>query len=85
MPDSNLLVSSVPFLFLSVTRVKWTEDEEKEIKEYFKEFLDGSKKCPRREDCLHAISLSKCSGGQLAKRHWETIKKKVHHMAAKTK
>ena len=49
---------------------------------YFKNFLDLSSKktCPGMKDCLSAIANSRAKGGQLCRRHWETIKKKVSHL-----
>jgi len=65
--------------------VSWTVEEVNEIRKYFAVFLEGKtkKSCPRMKDFLKAIALSKANGCQLAKRNWETIKKKVNHMAQK--
>ena len=69
------------------TRVTWTTQEINEIEEYFKDYLDlkMSKSCPGQKECLRAIALSKSSGGILARRHWETVKKKVSNMVKKRK
>ncbi|XP_078310283.1 uncharacterized protein LOC111116385 isoform X1 [Crassostrea virginica] len=66
-------------------RVRWSKEEEGEIKEYFSSYFDGSipKKCPSREHCLLAISKSKASGGNICRRQWETLKKKVSNMLIK--
>lgn len=64
--------------FSSVKRVKWTEEEEREIKIFFKQYFgtDCKKKCPSMKDCLHAIKESKKSDGKICLRNWETLKKK---------
>ena len=47
------------FFFSSVKRVKWTEEEEREIKIFFKQYFgtDCKKKCPSMKDCLHFFLL----------------------------
>lgn len=64
------------FFFSSVKRVKWTEEEEREIKIFFKQYFgtDCKKKCPSMKDCLHAINESKKSNGKICLRNWETLK-----------
>ena len=63
-------------------RIKWTKDEEEEIRRLPKEnFQKGI--CPRQKDCNLAISKSRAAGGLIHKRYWETLKKKVSHMITK--
>lgn len=61
-------------------RKAWTkEEEEEEMKKYFKTYYDGTTKktCPSRAECQRAIELSKNNGGYIHLRSWETIKKKL--------
>lgn len=67
------------------TRVAWTDVEMKEVKDFFEDEIDLKKKCPGKKECLHAVAKSKAKGGELYKRHWETIKKKVSNLRNKTK
>ena len=61
-----------------IDRVKWTEKEVPELHVYF------NKQLVRFKDCEAARHRSKTEGGQLHRRHWETIKKKVNNMLQKT-
>ena len=61
------------------TRVKWTEEEIKELNEYFSFFLKA-KTVPNKEDCLKAIRKSKAKEGMLHRRYWHTIVKKISNM-----
>ncbi|XP_052097913.1 uncharacterized protein LOC127732765 [Mytilus californianus] len=63
-------------------RMKWTETEEEEIRIYFKKHL-AAKKTPRKEECLKVLSISKEKGGQLHRRYWHTVIKKVSNMNKK--
>ncbi|XP_052085092.1 uncharacterized protein LOC127722235 [Mytilus californianus] len=63
-------------------RMKWTETEEEEIRIYFKKHL-AAKKTPRKEECLKVLSISKEKGGELHRRYWHTVIKKVSNMNKK--
>lgn len=60
----------------AATRVKWSKQEEKEVKEYFSDCYK-SKTLPGMKMCLRLIESNKKAGGVLWKRKWETIKKKI--------
>nr|XP_022330999.1 uncharacterized protein LOC111129143 isoform X1 [Crassostrea virginica] len=66
-------------------RVRWTKKEEEEIKEYFSLYFNGKikKKCPSREHCNIAIQQSKENSGEICRRKWDTLKKKVSNMLIK--
>ena len=63
-------------------RKRWTLQEEKEIKNIFKFFFNGTVKstCPSQHQCQEAISLSKKNGGIIWKRPRDNIKRKVNGM-----
>ena len=61
-----------------VTRIQWTEGEENELREYLHEFI--GKKCPGMKACKYAIEQSRRNNGQLHRRKWDTIKKKIVRM-----
>ncbi|XP_033762695.1 uncharacterized protein LOC117344151 [Pecten maximus] len=65
-----------------VNRVKWSNEEEEEIMRYFKKYFhrEVNKTSPSQHDCKAAVAFSEENGGQLQKRSWETIKKKVSRM-----
>ena len=63
-------------------RVQWTELEMQEIKKYLGGFL-ASKITPGKKDCILAISKSKSDGGQLHRRDYTLIVKKVSNMNRK--
>ncbi|XP_060084182.1 uncharacterized protein LOC132563439 [Ylistrum balloti] len=66
-------------------RVKWTEVEENEIKKYFSSYFDGTikKTCPSQQHCLLAVKKSAENQGELHRRKWDTLKKKVSNMLLK--
>lgn len=74
-------------LYLTGTRVPWTEKEIGEIKQYFKDYisLQSRKPCPGMKEILQVCAKSKASGGAIWKRNWETIKKKVSYLVQKEK
>uniref|UniRef100_K1QD47 Uncharacterized protein n=1 Tax=Magallana gigas TaxID=29159 RepID=K1QD47_MAGGI len=78
-PENNYMFAN------TAERVRWSRDEEDEIKKYFSRYFDGhlQKKCPSREHCLDALKKSKENGGAIFKRKWETLKKKVSNMLVK--
>ncbi|XP_063403047.1 centromere protein F-like [Mytilus trossulus] len=69
------------------TRKKWTTTEiqelEKYMPQYFKKDDNPKRTCPTRAECLRAVKLSEENGGELFKRTWETIKKKVYNSVIK--
>ena len=65
-------------------RKRWSEIEMDELKTLFKENLD-TLTTPGMKACLKAIQSSKKSNGQLCKRTWETIKKKIWNEIQKLK
>lgn len=64
------------YFYNIATRVKWSKQEEKEVKEYFSDCYK-SKTLPGMKMCLRLIESNKKAGGVLWKRKWETIKKKI--------
>ncbi|XP_055959525.1 uncharacterized protein LOC126808789 [Patella vulgata] len=60
------------------TRVRWSKEEETEIRHFFKEYF-ATKATPGREACENIIKQSKF----LKRRSWETLKKKVWNMIKK--
>ena len=65
-----------------IDRVKWTDKEVMELHLYFHNQLK-EKRNVRFKDCEAARHRSKAEGGQLHRRHWETIKKKFNNMIQK--
>lgn len=63
-------------------KVKWTENEEKEIHVLFKKYFD-SKTRPKPKACQKAINLSRQNKGFIHKRSKETLKKKLFRMIDK--
>ena len=59
-------------------RPKWSLKENKEINKHFQKFFDTGE-CPGKADCLKAMELSSKNNGEIHKRHWENIKKKVNN------
>ncbi|XP_014676676.1 PREDICTED: uncharacterized protein LOC106816566, partial [Priapulus caudatus] len=59
--------------------VKWTPKEEEELRLYLSDYLD-SKITPGREACLKAIELSKQNNGELHRRVYHKIVKKVSNL-----
>jgi len=57
-------------------RQKWSEKETEELKKFFSKHLDR-KVAPRRADCLKAKQESFKNGGELHKRSWHLIVKKI--------
>ena len=73
------VVSSTKRKKANVIRIRWTKEEEKELRELFKDnFRD--KTCPRQNEVQQAMKISKERGGQIHKRPQENTKKKVHNM-----
>lgn len=68
----------------SSTRIKWTEAELEEVKEYFRECLNTNT-TPGRITCNMAIEKSRANGGSIQYRPWETLKKKVWNLIQKQK
>ena len=66
------------------TRVKWTEKEMKEIQQYLNQNLKAQQ-TPGRREVERALEKSKQNHGDIHKRHWETVKKKVWNMIQKKK
>ena len=64
-----------------IDRVEWTEKEVPELHVYFNKQL---KENVWFKDCEAARHRSKTEGGQLHRRHRETIKKKVNNMLQTT-
>lgn len=60
-------------------RMKWSETEEEEIRKYFKKHL-ASKTTLRKEECLKVLTISKEKGGELYRRYWHTVIKKISNM-----
>lgn len=60
-------------------RNRWTQKENAEIQKYFAKHL-SVKKAPKRDDCLKAKQASLKAGGELYKRPWHLIVKKVSAM-----
>lgn len=66
------------------TRVKWTESELQEIQQYLHENLKAQI-TPGRKEVERALEKSKKNHGDIHKRHWETVKKKVWNLIKKNK
>ncbi|XP_071121847.1 uncharacterized protein [Mytilus edulis] len=64
------------------TRVKWTTEEEEEIKKYFGNHLKV-KTTPGKSECLKIIQKSRENGGQICRRDYHTIVKKISNMNKK--
>ena len=62
-----------------VNRVKWTSKEFEEIEKYLGHKI-REKKNPNMQDAVKAINLSRKNNGQLKRRHWHTLVKKVSYM-----
>lgn len=69
----------------STKRVKWSKKEEEEIFKSFAKYFSGEikKTCPSKSHCMAAIAHSQEAQGDLHKRDWETLKKKVSNMLKK--
>lgn len=65
-----------------VNRVKWSKEEEDEIRKYLGNFL-ATKTTPSKPECLRAIAQSKEHKGKLQLRYWHTIVKKISNMNKK--
>ena len=65
-------------------KIKWTVDEEEEIKTLFKKFFEAKKR-PKPKDCLKAIHTSKKNNGVIHNRKKDVLKKKVFRMIDKLK
>lgn len=61
------------------TKVKWSYEEEEEIKTILKSFFQNKKR-PTPAQCVKAISISKKNGGLLGRRKKDVLKKKVFRM-----
>ncbi|ESO84729.1 hypothetical protein LOTGIDRAFT_168393 [Lottia gigantea] len=80
-PESKSTNSEPADADVTVNRVCWTQQEEKEIRKRFKIYFDeGTKTCPSKYDCKEALRKSKEEGGMIVRRSWETLKKKVNNM-----
>ncbi|ESO97061.1 hypothetical protein LOTGIDRAFT_174667 [Lottia gigantea] len=68
-----------------VKRVRWDNDEIAEIKRYFDKYFNGrsGKTCPSQDECKSAVKKSEKNNGEIWKRGWENIKKKVNNMLKK--
>ena len=65
-------------------RVKWTTKELEEIQTYFGEHI-ASERNVKEKEARVAIKKSKQQGGQLHRRRWDIIKKKVNYIIMKNK
>jgi hypothetical protein len=68
----------------ATNRVQWTINEVAELKKYLKVSFE-IKVTPGRTACEKAKSLSRKNGGELQRREWPKIVKKVSNMLAKDK
>jgi len=80
----NLLKLLFSYL-CTVNRKRWSEYEEQELRRYFSDYFNGKpgKTCPTRSECIQAVKCSEDNQGNIWKRGWETIKKKVNNMLMK--
>lgn len=60
-------------------RQRWSEKETSELNKYFANQLQ-SKVAPRKEDCIKAKQASFKAGGDLHKRPWHQIVKKISNL-----
>ena len=63
-------------------RVKWTAKEFEEIQQYFEKHLKV-KATPGKSECLKVIKKCKEEGGQICRRDYHTIVKKISNMNKK--
>jgi hypothetical protein len=61
------------------TRVRWSEEELKELQEHFGACLER-KTCPSKKMVIKAINVSKAKGGKLGKRYWHTVVKNISNL-----
>lgn len=66
----------------SQPRLKWTDEEENEIRVLFKMFFD-KKERPKPTRIVKAMRLSKARGGIIYKRQKDVLKKKIFRMIDK--
>lgn len=66
-----------------MNRVTWTDTELSEIREYFANFLDTGT-CPGKKDVQKVLIKSKDRKGELHRRHWHTIIKKISYINHKS-
>ncbi|XP_055956953.1 uncharacterized protein LOC126821491 [Patella vulgata] len=64
------------------TKAKWSEEEEAEIRELFKKFIN-KKIRPTPAQCLKAIAISKEKGGVIWRRKKDVLKKKLFRIIDK--
>ena len=65
-------------------RQRWSPAEMDELNRYFKENIE-TLTTPGMKACVKAIQLSKNKNGQICRRSWESIKKKIWNMIQKKK
>lgn len=66
-------------------RQKWTQDEENELRELFKEEFERTLACPGQKRIQKKMGLSQKNNGLIFKRKRDNIKKKISNMLMKLK
>lgn len=80
--DSDISFEPPKKRIKTTTRVMWTNTEIDELKMYFSEFL-STKTTPGKDFCKKAIEKSKMNGGQICRRAYHLIVKKISNMNKK--